>query len=119
MIGQKISIIGGGNLGRAIAEGLLTGQLITPENITVTRRRLELIDDLKKKGLKTTSDNCDAVKSATVVIVAVKPKKMIGILEEIRDTLSDDAILISVVTGIKLIEIQNVLTNKVTILYPA
>jgi len=114
MIGQKIAIIGGGNLGRAIAEGLFKGQLINPENITVTRRKLDLINDLKEKGIKTTSNNCDAVKTATVVIVAVKPKKVMSILEEIRDSLSDNAILISVVTGVSLTEIQGVLANKVT-----
>ncbi|MFC2125805.1 pyrroline-5-carboxylate reductase [Bacteroidota bacterium] len=115
MIGQKIAIIGGGNLGRAIAEGLLSGQLIKPENITVTRRKLQLIDDLKEKGVKTTSNNPDAVKNATVVIVAVKPRKIIGILEEIRESLSSDAILISAVTGVKLSEILEALENKAVV----
>ncbi len=115
MIGQKIAIIGGGNLGRAIAEGLLSGKLIKPENITVTRRKLSLIDDLKEKGIKTTSDNPEAIKQATVVILAVKPRKIIGILEEIRDSFSSNAILISVVTGIKLAEIHETLGDKATI----
>lgn len=112
MIGQNITIIGGGNLGRAIAEGLLSGDLIKPENITVTRRKIHLLDDLKEKGIITTDNNIEAVKGAKVVIVAVKPNKIAFILDEIRNVLKPRTILISVVTGVKLREIQNLVGNK-------
>ena len=51
MIAYDIGIIGGGNLGRSIAMGLLFSEKIKASNITVTRRKVHLIEDLKAKGI--------------------------------------------------------------------
>ncbi|MGE5394894.1 MAG: NAD(P)-binding domain-containing protein, partial [Candidatus Saccharibacteria bacterium] len=44
MIDQKITIIGGGNLGSAIAFGLIKSKQIQPSMITVTRRRVNMLE---------------------------------------------------------------------------
>lgn len=100
---EKIAIIGGGNLGASIAEGLIKEQFVQPANITVTRRKVELIEKLKERGINTTTDNVQAVKQSELVILAVKPKQTADILQEISGVLkADKHILISVVTGISI-----------------
>ena len=102
MIAYDIGIIGGGNLGRSIALGLLFSEKIKASNITMTRRKVHLIEDLKAKGIKVTSKNADAVNGKKVIILAVKPHQTEKVISEIRPLLRKDQILVSVVTGVKI-----------------
>ena len=102
MIAYDIGIIGGGNLGRSIAMGLLFSEKIKASNITVTRRKVHLIEDLKAKGIKVSNNNGDAVKGKKVIIIAVKPHQTEKIITEIKPLLQKDQILVSVVTGVKI-----------------
>lgn len=97
---SSITIIGGGNLGRAIAEGLLVSGYAQPAEITVTRRKTTKLDDLAAKGVVVTADNNAAVKQAKIVILAVKPYQIIEILKDIKDSLNADQVLVSVATGV-------------------
>ena len=103
----KICIIGGGNLGSAIARGLVKAKWTKPANITVTKRQVHKIKDLEKLNIRTTSDNKRAVAEADIILLAVKPYQMAGVAEGIKTSLeSSKPILISVVTGISLVELE-------------
>ena len=91
MKGKIIAIIGGGNLGTAIAEGLLISGEVKPSQLLVTRRRNELLAGLQQKGVTTGSDNISAVKQADIVLITVKPYQVIEILKTINPFL-DEAI---------------------------
>ncbi|MEJ7610463.1 MAG: pyrroline-5-carboxylate reductase [Ferruginibacter sp.] len=112
---KKTAIIGGGNLGRAMAEGLLKSGFCTAENITVTRRNTQTLETLKTAGVLVDSDNKKAVKENEVIILAVKPFQAKEVLEEIKGDLTDKHILISVVTGITLEEIQSTVGANITV----
>lgn len=97
---MNIAIIGGGNLGTAIAEGLIQSGYCKPQQLTVTRRNLKAIKGLEEKGVNITSDNKMAIKDAGIVILAVKPYNYKEILDEMKPALiSKQHILVSVVTG--------------------
>jgi len=102
MITHDIGIIGGGNLGRSIAMGLLFSEKIRASNITITRRKIHLIEDLKAKGIKISSNNADAVKEKKVVIIAVEPHQAEKVLKEIKHEFNKNQILISVLTGVRI-----------------
>ena len=98
---NKIAIIGGGNLGTAIAKGLLLSNKYLPSDIIITRNKIERLTDLKEKGVNVSKDNIFAVKNAQIIIIAVKPYKVVDILNEIGPCLNSDYhILASVATGI-------------------
>jgi pyrroline-5-carboxylate reductase len=113
MTEKKIAIIGGGNLGGSIAHGLLKSRQYKPENITVTRRKTELLAELAKKGLNIHSDNKKAISESDVVIIAVKPKILDKILELAKPIVTKDKILISVVTGVKLAHMQEIVGENI------
>ena len=94
---KKIAIIGGGNLGQAIASGLLS-ENFKASNLTITRHKTELLSEFKNKGVEITSNNIEAVKSSEIIIIAVKPYRIESILKEISNDISDTHILISVVS---------------------
>lgn len=106
MIAYDIGIIGGGNLGRSITMGLLFSEKIKASNITMTRRKVHLIEDLKAKGIIVTSNNADAVNGKKVIIIAVKPHQTEKVIAEIRPLLRKDQILVSVVTGVKIEDLK-------------
>lgn len=98
---KKVAIIGGGNLGSAIAKGLLYTKSVPPELIHVTRRRVEMISSLAEMGITTSSDNIAAVKGAKIVLFAVKPYQIGEICETLKDHFEKDAIIVSLAAGVE------------------
>jgi pyrroline-5-carboxylate reductase len=104
---KNIAILGGGNLGRAIAQGLSQSELSGDMEIYLTRRNIRFIEDLKEEGIRVTSDNEEAVVESELVILAVQPKQLDGLLEQIKSVLDPEKhILVSVITGTSLEELQ-------------
>ncbi|WMX15841.1 pyrroline-5-carboxylate reductase [Aureispira sp. CCB-E] len=98
---QKIAILGGGNLGSAIAQGLYKSKQYAPSNIFITRNKVERLAHLKAEGIQVGKDNTAAVQQADIIIIAVKPYKVAEVLQEIRPALNPQKhILVSVATGI-------------------
>lgn len=100
--GMKIAIIGAGNLGRAISQGLLdTG--FPADQLTLTRRNPGQLADLMEKGCKVGSDNLEATRQADLIILAVKPYNIQAILAEIALGINPKKhVVVSVVTGIQM-----------------
>jgi len=107
MKNYKVSIIGCGNIGLSLLQGLLKDNLIPPGNITVTRRNTEGLVYLRERGIRLTSDNVAAVRESDLIVIAVKPYNIVEVLEEIRVHLDPGRhILISVTAGTTLGQIQ-------------
>jgi pyrroline-5-carboxylate reductase len=106
MKGKKIAIIGGGNLGTAIATGLISKGIIRPSDMTVTRRRISLLKDLSEQGVNITNNNCEAVKNSDIIILGLKPYQIEDVINEIKPCLSPDKIMVSVATGVASEKIQ-------------
>ena len=112
---MNITIIGGGNLGSAIASGLLKSGRFKPSDITVTRTRLEKLEDLKQKGVQVSSNNRQAIINTDMIIVAVKPYKMEEVLKELSEVIQPNQIVVSVATGISIARIASMLKKDQSI----
>lgn len=116
MKNQKISVIGCGNLGRSIAKGLLNNDNFNSNNVTATRRNIDLIADLATDGATITSNNCDAVRNSNIILVAVKPYNVGKIIKEIKDELIEGQhVLVSLATGLTTEEISAMLDHKIPV----
>ncbi len=116
MTNKSIAIIGGGNLGTAIAEGLLKSKFFQPEEIIVTRRKIDKLKLLQEQGVRVTADNNEAVKQSKYVILAIKPYQIREVLASISGSIdSAQHVLISVVTGAGLNEMAAVVGKKVAL----
>ena len=112
---KKIAIIGGGNLGTAIAEGLIKSKFCKPSDITVTKRNLATIKHLETIGVKITSDNAAAVRSSDLVILAIKPWQVADVLNGFVKQLTAKHMLVSVVTGVLIHEIEGIIKKKLAV----
>lgn len=103
---MKIAIIGGGNLGVSIAEGLIKTDLVVPADIAITRRHPKKIAYLAEKGINVSANNIEVTAQSEIVILAIKPYQIKAVLEEIAPALTDKHIVASVVTGFSLDHMQ-------------
>lgn len=100
---KKIAIIGGGNLGTAIAEGLIQSGFVSPKHILITKRNIQTLHELERKGVLVSDKNEEAVRYADLVILAVKPFQVDSVLGALKAEFRvDKHILVSVVTGISI-----------------
>ncbi len=107
MNGKTLAIIGAGNLGSAIARGLLESKLMPGKNLTLTRRRDKLLSPFSDAGCVVHSDNMRAVAESDIVILAVEPQQLDRLLQQIGSSFEPNRhVLISVISGVAIEEIR-------------
>jgi len=112
---KRIAIIGGGNLGTAIAEGLLKSKFCKAGDISITKRNTATLKSLADKGVDVSSDNKKAVAGAGLVILAVKPFQVSEVLNGFRSVLTAKHTLVSVVTGISIRDMEDIIKKKLPV----
>ena len=111
---MKIAIIGAGNLGISIAEGILHTNGAT--SMYMTRRDLSHIKQYEKYGnVVVTSDNQEAISNSDILICCVQPSQFTDILEEMKDLLHDNHMILSTITGYSIAQIESIVGEHVTI----
>ena len=105
---MKIAIIGTGNMGGAIAKGLIKSGTCSPEEITCTAKSEKTLNKLRgyNPALHVTHDNKEAIQGTDIVILAVKPLFISDVIEEIRPVIDlKHQLIVSVAAGISLRDI--------------
>jgi pyrroline-5-carboxylate reductase len=101
------AFIGGGNMGGALIRGLIARGLAA-HKISVGEahqaRRLELASEL---GVHVTADNREAVHGADLVVLAVKPQDMAGMVQPLADVFARrPPLVVSIAAGIRVADIE-------------
>lgn len=114
---KKIAIIGGGNLGTAIAEGLIQSGFVLPKHILITKRNIQTLHALERKGVLVSDKNEEAVRYADLVILAVKPFQVNDVVGALKKEFKEDRhMLVSVVTGVAIEQIAELAGKKIPII---
>lgn len=108
-MGKKIAIIGGGNLGSAIAEGLLKSNFSKAGDIYITRRKIATLQRFSDAGVHVSPDNAEAVSKSEIIILAVKPYQVKDVIQSFSGKLTKKHLIISVVTGVLINEVLQML----------
>lgn len=109
-----MAIIGGGNMGTAIASGLIANDFLSPADLTLTKRSIETLDSLKKQGVNIETNNLKAAAASEIILIALKPYNAKAVLEEIKPVLDPKKhLVISIVTGLWLSEMEEILGNEI------
>ncbi|WP_347838794.1 pyrroline-5-carboxylate reductase [uncultured Draconibacterium sp.] len=115
MENKKIAIIGVGNMGGAIAIGLLKSGSIEAANIAVSDRKETTLRKMSDFGIATYQNNIEAAKNADVIIVAVKPYHIEGVINELKPVLAPNKIFISIVAGVGIDDLGAMAGNDIPI----
>ena len=115
MKNKKIAIIGVGNMGGAIAAGLLKSGFVPASNIFVSDPKEKNIREMKTLGITVCENNNAAVQNANVVILAVKPYHVESVIKDIKADLTPDKIFISIVAGVGINELGKMTGENISI----
>ena len=100
-------------MAEAMMAGLLRRRLVGPEQLMGSHPRLARREELNEKyGVQMTADNREAVafghgprgagegsSPGSIVVLAVKPQRLGGVLSELRGQLHEDQLVVSIIAG--------------------
>ncbi len=112
---RRIGFIGAGSIAQAMVSGLLSSNTIKPGNIYITNRSdIGKLSQMKDKwNINITTDKSFLIKSADIIILAVKPKDVRDVLKEIKDYITDSHLIITVAAGVSTDLIRGILGDNV------
>lgn len=90
-------------MGRSIAGGMLRAGIVSPDHLTVADRYLSMAEALARDlGVTAARDNAAACANVDVVLLCVKPKDVVGVLEDLvtHVALAHHPLLISIAAGV-------------------
>jgi len=107
-----IGFLGAGKMGTALARGFIraglvtAGQIIASDPVEGARTAFG-----REVGAKIAASNKEVVKFASVLLLAVKPDQVDGVLKEIRGGFTKKHLLISIAAGVPLAKLEGGLPN--------
>lgn len=117
MHSQKIGFIGVGRMGSALMAGFLNAKLVSKESILAFDLNRERLEATKKGGISIASNNRELVSKSNTVFIAVKPKDVQPLLDEIKDV-SEGKLFVSIAAGVKIKKLEEKLKGRVIRVMP-
>lgn len=107
MTNATLAVIGSGNMGTSLIGGLIAKDY-PADKMWVTDPSAEKLSAIKKQfNVHTTADNNEAVKAASVVILAVKPQHLAAVSQEIAASVqAHKPLIISIAAGVREASLQ-------------
>ncbi|HLC96160.1 MAG TPA: pyrroline-5-carboxylate reductase [Candidatus Nanoarchaeia archaeon] len=106
----KIGFIGAGNMAFALAKAIKQAKLA--KSIIASDTKEERLEFVKRElKIKVTTSNKEVIRNSDIVFLSVKPQVMDIVLDDIKDSISDQ-IIISIAAGIQLKKLESKLKNK-------
>ena len=103
MLTQRIGLIGAGQMATALGRGFVRAGLIPTERLLAADPQADARTRFAQEtGGRATADNAEVVAQADVLILAVKPQQIAGVLAELRGKVPARTLVVSIVAGVRL-----------------
>lgn len=110
---KKIGFIGCGKMASAIIGGVISSKFVDADCITASEISVEAAEEKSKKlGIKVVTNNKELVNNSEVVFIATTPNFVEGVLNEIKDSVTSDKLVVSIAAGVTTNFIQNILPEN-------
>ena len=97
---MKIGFIGAGNMGGAIIGGIIGNRIVEPVDIIVTDVYKTKVNEISEKyNIKQGLSNEIVAAAADMLFLCVKPNVLYSVIDEIKDAVKPDTIVVSIVAG--------------------
>jgi pyrroline-5-carboxylate reductase len=98
---KKLAVLGAGKLGGILLRAYLKQGLFSSNRVTATVKHAERAAALAKElGIAVTTDNCEAVKGADILLLTTKPQTVGEVLQEIAPEIGADVLVVSVAASV-------------------
>jgi pyrroline-5-carboxylate reductase len=113
----NIAILGSGNIGLSLAKGLVKADYVKANQISLTRRNINKLNDFAGHGYFISTDNAAVVASADIIVLAVLPQQLNLLMEEIAPVIDISRhVVISVASGVSCADIRNKLKEGLEVI---
>ncbi len=104
MLDHGIGFVGAGQMARALARGFVSAGLTTGEKIVAHDPVSAAIEQFTAsvEGARSVGSNKKVAELADVVFLAVKPQNITKVMSDLRGTLEDSALVVSIVAGVSI-----------------
>jgi len=110
---MKITFIGGGNMGEAMVSAILDKGLSTPQSMSVSDIKESRRQHLKQKyGVAVTGSNRQAAEICDIVVLAIKPQDLTGVLAELSGQLKPSQLVLSIIAGARINTLRRGLNHR-------
>lgn len=111
---KVIGFIGSGNMATAMIGGIIKSNLIEATNIICSNNTPEQLEKLEKAyNVKTTLDNTEVAKKADILFLSVKPQVYSIVIDEIKDVISNNTIIVAIAAGKTTKEIKGLFEKEI------
>lgn len=117
MLKEKIGFVGGGKMAEALCKGIITAKLSEANRIIasdVLPERCRLLS--QEIGIKTTQNNRDVTSFANIIILAVKPHMMNAMLDDLKNSIIQQHLVVSIAAGIPIRSIESRLQQGIRVI---
>ncbi|MCH1627753.1 pyrroline-5-carboxylate reductase [Fredinandcohnia quinoae] len=112
----QVGFIGCGKMAQAMIQGMLTSGILSPEQIIVSARTEETLISVKDQfHIKTSTNNEMVARDADYLFLAVKPDLYTEVINEVKNVMKEDAIVITIAAGISLDFIEKTFGRRVKV----
>jgi len=102
-----LGFLGAGKMATALAKGFIRAGLVTAKQVLASDPSAPARASFgRETGAKTTPANAEVVRFASVLVLAVKPDQVSGVLADIRDGFTEKHLLISIAAGVPLAKVE-------------
>ena len=107
---KKIGFIGAGNMGGAILGGIVNSGIIDNEHVIASAKSDKTLERIKNEyKVNLTKDSKEVARFADLIVVAVKPNIYDEVLEEIKDEIDKEKIVITIAAGKTIESVQRII----------
>lgn len=98
-----IAFVGSGAMAEAMITGLIAQKQVEPDCIIASGPRLERGEELKQRhAIRAGAHNRDAIASANVVVLSVKPQVLPSVMHELKGHVPPGALVLSIIAGARM-----------------
>jgi pyrroline-5-carboxylate reductase len=116
-IGRKTGFLGAGNMATALIKGLIESGVYDPDKLLASDKSPEALETVSQQfGVECFSSNADMVSKSSVLVLSVKPQNIKEVLEDIKEDLNEDHLVISIAAGIPLKMISQILMKDIPLI---
>ncbi|XP_058874627.1 pyrroline-5-carboxylate reductase 3-like [Acipenser ruthenus] len=105
-------------MAHGIAQGILLSGKVCPGNVMVSAPSLKNLGKFKECGVRTTHCNTEVVQVSRVLFLAVKPRIIPSVLQEVSAVVTPQHIIVSVAAGVTVATLERVSGRHTGVHYP-